>query len=68
MIARRNALRFAAILGLTLAAGAAHAQSGGVTGVPALDQLLPAGNGAASAGSCNSSRCSPSCPWRRVCS
>ncbi len=46
MTRRRHALRLAAILGLTLAAGAAQAQ--GVTGVPALDQLLPAGNGAAS--------------------
>ena len=38
------------LLGLSLAATAAHAQAaaGGVTGVPALDQLLPAGNGAAS--------------------
>ena len=49
MNARRHALRLAAILGLTLMAGAAQAQgAAGVTGVPALDQLLPAGNGAAS--------------------
>lgn len=49
MIARRYALRLAAILGLTLAATAAHAQgAAGVTGLPALDQLLPPGNGAAS--------------------